>query len=68
MAERHSEFFEVLVGEVMQDSEIDIILGKALDGLCYALLVGRNDLAESSGSMRAESAVEPTRSENITVT
>src|SRR6516164_5565169 len=41
---------------------------KATHRLCDALLIGRNDLAESSGSMRAESAVEPTKSENITVT
>src|SRR5271170_4199316 len=40
---------------------------EAAHRLSYALLVGRNDLAEVLGSMRAESAVEPTRSENITV-
>ena len=41
---------------------------KALHGLCDAFLIRRNNLAQSSGSIRAESAVEPTRSENITVT
>ena len=33
-----------------------------------AFLVARNASRRSSGSIRAESAVEPTRSENITVT
>jgi hypothetical protein len=41
-----------------------------LEAICF--LLGREDLdmtsRKSSGSMRAESAVEPTRSENITVT
>ena len=41
---------------------------EALHGLRGAVLVGRNDLAEVLRSIRAESAVEPTRSENITVT
>jgi hypothetical protein len=41
---------------------------KAAYGLRDALLIGRNDLAEVFGSMRAERAVEPTKSENITVT
>jgi hypothetical protein len=41
---------------------------EALHGFGDALLIGRNDLAQSSGSIRAESAVEPTRSENSMVT
>jgi hypothetical protein len=41
---------------------------EALRGLRDALLIGRNDLAGSSGSIRADSAVEPTKLENITVT
>ena len=41
---------------------------EATHGLGDAFLVGRNDSRRSSGSMRAESAVEPTKSENITVT
>jgi hypothetical protein len=40
---------------------------EALHSLGNALLICRNDLVQV-GSMRAESAVEPTRSENITVT
>jgi hypothetical protein len=41
---------------------------EALHGVGDALLVGRDDLGRSSGSIRADSAVEPTKSENITVT
>ena len=41
---------------------------KALHSLGDAPLVGRNDLPKIFGSMRADSAVEPTRSQNITVT
>ncbi len=65
----------ILVGlgipEVDQDPVTHVLRyepAKALYGLCGALLIGRNDLARSSGSMRADSAVEPTKSENITVT
>jgi hypothetical protein len=36
--------------------------------LRHALLIGLMTSRRSSGSMRADSAVEPTRSENITVT
>jgi hypothetical protein len=41
---------------------------EALRGLGDALLIGGNDLAGPWGSLRAERAVEPTRSANITVT
>ena len=41
---------------------------EALYGLGDAVLRGRNDLTQVLRSLRAESAVEPTRSENITVT
>ena len=41
---------------------------KAAHGLCDGFLIRRNDLAQILRSMRAESAVEPTRSDNITVT
>jgi hypothetical protein len=39
MAERgYPEFFEVLIGQVTQDREIDIVLGKALGVLGHAEL------------------------------
>ena len=41
---------------------------EALHGLRNALLIGRNDLAQVFRVHASESAVEPTRSENITVT
>jgi hypothetical protein len=41
---------------------------EALHALGNTLLIGRDNPRRSSGSMRAERAVEPTRSENITVT
>jgi hypothetical protein len=41
---------------------------KAAHGLREALLVGRDTSRRSSGSIRVDSAVEPTKSENITVT
>jgi hypothetical protein len=41
---------------------------ETLNSLRHTLLIGRNDPLRSSGSMRADSAVEPTKSENITVT
>ena len=71
----HSPLCVVLMGlgvtEIHQDTVAHVLRNEpaeALHGLRNALLIGRNDLAESSGSMRAESAVEPTKSENITVT
>ena len=59
---RIAEIDEHAVAHVLRDEP-----AKALHGLGDAVLIGGDDLRRSSGSMRAESAVEPTRSENITV-
>jgi hypothetical protein len=60
------------VTEVHQHPIAHVLRDKAAEAhhsLCDALLIGRDNLArKSSGSMRADSAVEPTKSENITVT
>ena len=59
------------IAEIDQHAVAHVFRHKAAEAanrLGDAFLIGRNDLAKSSGSMRAESAVEPTRSENITVT
>jgi hypothetical protein len=72
----HGSLCVVLMGlgipEVDQDPvahELRYEAAEATHGLGDALLIGRNETSRrSSGSMRAENAVEPTKSENITVT
>ena len=71
----HGSLGVILVGlriaEVDEDAVAHVLRYEAAEatyGLRNALLIGRNDLAEVFGSMRADSAVEPTKSENITVT
>ena len=66
----HGSLCVVLVGlgipKVDQDPVAHVLrdeAAEALHGLRDALLIGRNYFTKISGSMRAESAVEPTRSE-----
>ena len=71
----HRPLAVVLVGlriaEIDQHAVAHVFRHEAIEtahGVGYASLIGRMTSRKSSGSMRAESAVEPTRSKNITVT
>jgi hypothetical protein len=60
---RIAEIHQHAVAHVLCDEAAE-----ALHSLGDAILIAGNDLAEVPRSMRAESAVEPTKSQNITVT
>ena len=64
-------FMRLRITEIDQNAVAHVLrdeAAEALNGLCDALLVGRNDLAQVFGVHAGRQAVEPTRSENITVT
>ena len=58
------------IAEINQHAVAHILGDKAAkpaDGVGDAAVIGTDDLARSSGSNRVDSGVEPTRSQNITV-
>jgi len=64
-------FMGLRIPEIHEDPIAHILRYKTADALhrfCDARLIADMTSRKSSGSMRADSAVEPTRSENITVT